>query len=137
VLLASYRESAERAARAEAWMPAVVMAGAATEAGLLALTVLCEDDVRAGDAWPRKRRGAEFLSLTELIDIALAMSWLEDDESCRFLREHRMLLHPGRVLRDGVEADVALGPRHWELARAVLDGAVATLGRVARSMAEG
>ena len=136
-LLVAYRSAADRAAAAGAHLAALAMSGSALEAALLALAVLEEEKVRSRGLWPRKRakKGAEFLNLIELVEIATAMDWIEATPGLDLLASHRTLLHPGRVIRDGLPTEVS--ESDYAAASQAVDKTCQALTRATRTLANG
>lgn len=112
-------DDAGRCAAAGCYPAACVMAGAGTEAAIMAHVCVCAAEVRAAGMW-RESRAAPFdWSLEQLIQIAVAMGWLpatrvritadraidkltgEIGDAVRFVQYARnLVVHPGKYVLD-------------------------------------
>jgi hypothetical protein len=110
---------AERCAEADCYPAACVMAGAGTEAAIMAHVCVYADEVRAAGRWHESRSAPFDWSLERLIQTAVAMGWLpatrtslpseqaveklagEVGDAVRFVQYARNLVaHPGKHVMD-------------------------------------
>ncbi len=152
-ILDLYRSEAKRCRRAKAWLAGCVMAGAALEAGLLAMAECYPEEVLDWAETQADRKLPKEPTkwyLADLLDAAKSLGWLpaslmahDEFDSDRALvgdyaevvREIRNLVHAGRYVRD--YADMEIAKEHLVLSLEVLEAAFDWLfSRLAESLKE-
>jgi hypothetical protein len=139
-LAGTYHDEAVRCAESGCFLAACVMLGAMLEAGLLAMAMAYEEELKADRLWPAKeKRPPVEWNGQKLVDLALSAGWLETGNTgaegdvteeeirglMKFVTEQRnRAAHPGRYARESqVNTDLPIRPNAYETAYEIVRSA--------------
>lgn len=154
-LVGIYDDEATRCAQAGCFHAACVMIGAALEAGLLAMVISFEDELRDQGVWPPgERRPPTHWPLSALVTVARQAGWLPtrlqsvDTETADVFAEREVgdvidfptpvrnaAAHPGLYVRESLDAQIGevAYKNAYGIARAAFDHTYDVLERALRA----